>query len=243
MDQIAVKVENISKTFKIIKPRGISGILMKSNPNKYRSFLALDEISFTVNKGEVLGIIGLNGSGKTTLLRIIAGVYKPNIGQVQVNGKLSPLMQVDAGFQGELNAKDNIIMNGLLLGVSKSFIEENVEKIIQYAELEKFSEMRIKHYSTGMKARLGFSIAMHVNPDILLVDEIMSVGDKDFRKKSFESFLSLKKENKTILHATHNLEVLENFSDKVLLLNKGKMIMLDEPNEVLKKYNSIKPTN
>ena len=240
MDQIAVKVENISKTFKIIKPRGISGILMKSNPNKYRSFLALDEISFTVNKGEVLGIIGLNGSGKTTLLRIIAGVYKPNIGQVQVNGKLSPLMQVAAGFQGELNAKDNIIMNGLLLGVSKSFIEENVEKIIQYAELEKFSEMRIKHYSTGMKARLGFAIAMHVNPDILLVDEIMSVGDKDFRKKSFESFLSLKKENKTILHATHNLEVLENFSDKVLLLNKGKMIMLDEPKEVLKKYLALK---
>ena len=240
MDQIAVKVENISKTFKIIKPRGISGILMKSNPNKYRSFLALDEISFTVNKGEVLGIIGLNGSGKTTLLRIIAGVYKPNIGQVQVNGKLSPLMQVAEGFQGELNAKDNIIMNGLLLGVSKSFIEENVEKIIQYAELEKFSEMRIKHYSTGMKARLGFAIAMHVNPDILLVDEIMSVGDKDFRKKSFESFLSLKKENKTILHATHNLEVLENFSDKVLLLNKGKMIMLGEPKEVLKKYLALK---
>ena len=240
MDQIAVKVENISKTFKIIKPRGISGILMKSNPNKYRSFLALDEISFTVNKGEVLGIIGLNGSGKTTLLRIIAGVYKPNIGQVQVNGKLSPLMQVAAGFQGELNAKDNIIMNGLLLGVSKSFIEENVEKIIQYAELEKFSEMRIKHYSTGMKARLGFAIAMHVNPDILLVDEIMSVGDKDFRKKSFESFLSLKKENKTILHATHNLEVLENFSDKVLLLNKGKMTMLGEPKEVLKKYLALK---
>ena len=240
MDQIAVKVENISKTFKIIKPRGISGILMKSNPNKYRSFLALDEISFTVNKGEVLGIIGLNGSGKTTLLRIIAGVYKPNMGKVQINGRLSPLLQLCAGFQAELNARENIISNGLLLGVSKSFIEENVEKIIQYAELEKFSEMRIKHYSTGMKARLGFAIAMHVNPDILLVDEIMSVGDKDFRKKSFESFLSLKKENKTILHATHNLEVLENFSDKVLLLNKGKMIMLDEPKEVLKKYLALK---
>ena len=242
MDQIAVQVENISKTFTIQKPRGISGLLMKSNPNKYRTFLALDGVSFTVKKGEVLGIIGLNGSGKSTLLRIIAGVYKPTMGQVQVNGRLSPLLQLATGFEKELSAKENIIMNGLLLGVSKSFIQSKIEEIIQYAELEKFSEMKLKHYSSGMRARLGFSIAMHVNPEILLVDEIMSVGDKDFRKKSFETFLSLKKENKTILHATHNIEVLRDFTDKVLLLHKGKMIMLDEPNEVIKKYNSIKPT-
>ena len=242
MDQIAVQVENISKTFTIQKPRGISGLLMKSNPNKYRTFLALDGVSFTVKKGEVLGIIGLNGSGKTTLLRIIAGVYKPTMGQVQVNGRLSPLLQLATGFEKELSAKENIIMNGLLLGVSKSFIQSKIEEIIQYAELEKFSEMKLKHYSSGMRARLGFSIAMQVNPEILLVDEIMSVGDKDFRKKSFETFLSLKKENKTILHATHNIEVLRDFTDKVLLLHKGKMIMLDEPNEVIKKYNSIKPT-
>ena len=133
-------------------------------------------------------------------------------------------------------------MNGLLLGVSKSFIQSKIEEIIQYAELEKFSEMKLKYYSSGMRARLGFSIAMQVNPEILLVDEIMSVGDKDFRKKSFETFLYLKKENKTILHATHNIEVLRDFTDKVLLLHKGKMIMLDEPNEVIKKYNGIKPT-
>ena len=131
-------------------------------------------------------------------------------------------------------------MNGLLLGVSKSFIEENVEKIIQYAEIEKFSELKVKHYSSGMKARLGFSIAMHINPDILLVDEITAVGDKDFKKKSLESFLSLKKEKKTVLLATHNLKVLETFSDKVLLLNKGKMTMLGEPKEVLKKYLALK---
>ena len=138
MDQIAVQVENISKTFTIQKPRGISGLLMKSNPNKYRTFLALDGVSFTVKKGEVLGIIGLNGSGKSTLLRIIAGVYKPNMGKVQVNGRLSPLLQLGAGFQLEFNARENIISNGLLLGVSKSFMIENIEKIIQYAELEKF---------------------------------------------------------------------------------------------------------
>ncbi len=240
MDEIAIQVENISKAFKIMKPRGVSGLFMRSNSNKYRTLLALDGVSFTVKKGEVLGIIGLNGSGKTTLLRIIAGVYKPNKGQVQVNGRLSPLMQVAVGFQGELNARENIIMDGLLLGVSKSFIQDKVEKIIQYAELEKFSEMKVKHYSSGMKARLGFSTAMQINPDILLVDEIMAVGDKDFSKKGYESFLSLKKEKKTILHSTHNLDVLEEFSDKVLLLNKGKMVMLGEPSEAIKTYMKIK---
>jgi len=213
---------------------------MRSNPKKFGSFLAVDEVSFTVKKGEVLGIIGLNGSGKSTLLRIIAGVYKPNMGKVQVNGRLSPLLQLSAGFQAELNASENIIANGMLLGVSKSFIKENVEKIIQYAEIEKFSELKVKHYSSGMKARLGFSIAMHINPDILLVDEITAVGDKDFKKKSFESFLSLKKEKKTILLATHSMKVLEELSDKILLLNKGKMITLDEPKEVLKKYLNLK---
>jgi len=187
-----------------------------------------------------LGIIGLNGSGKTTLLRIIAGAYKPNMGRVQINGRLSPLMQLASGFLGELSARENIIMNGLLLGVSKSYIQNKVDDIIQYAELEEFSEMKVQHYSSGMLSRLGFSIAMQINPDILLVDEIMSVGDKDFRKKSYESFLSLKKEKKTILHATHNLELLEEFSDKVLLINKGKLIMIGKPAEAIKAYMGIK---
>ena len=240
MDDIAIRVENVSKEFKIVKPRGVSGLLMRADPNKYRAFLALNGISFTVKKGEVLGIIGLNGSGKTTLLRIIAGAYKPNIGRVQINGRLSPLMQLASGFLGELSARENIIMNGLLLGVSKSYIQNKVDDIIQYAELEEFSEMKVQHYSSGMLSRLGFSIAMQINPDILLVDEIMSVGDKDFRKKSYESFLSLKKEKKTILHATHNLELLEEFSDKVLLINKGKLIMIGKPAETIKAYMEIK---
>jgi len=240
MDDIAVRVENVSKEFKIVKPRGVSGLLMRADPNKYRAFLALNGISFTVKKGEVLGIIGLNGSGKTTLLRIIAGAYKPNMGRVQVNGRLSPLMQLASGFLGELSARENIIMNGLLLGVSKSYIQNKVDDIIQYAELEEFSEMKVQHYSSGMLSRLGFSIAMQINPDILLVDEIMSVGDKDFRKKSYESFLSLKKEKKTILHATHNLELLEEFSDKVLLINKGKLITIGKPAEAIKAYMEIK---
>ena len=240
MDDISIQVENISKTFKIRKPRGFSSLFMRTNSNKFRTFLALDDVSFTVKSGEVLGIIGLNGSGKTTLLRTIAGVYKPNAGKVQVNGRFSPLMQINTGFEAELNASENIIMNGLLLGAPMSFIKENVEKIIQYAEIEKFSEMKVKNYSSGMRARLGFSIAMHTNSDILLVDEIISVGDKDFRKKSFDALLSLKKNKKTILIASHSLETLSIFCDRVLVLQKGELVIIADPEEAIAKYQTIK---
>jgi len=183
--------------------------------------------------------LGLNGSGKSTLLRIIAGVYHPDTGFVNINGKLSPLLQLGAGFQHELNARDNIIMNGMLMGFSKEEIQQRVEPIIRYSELEKFSNLPIKHYSNGMRARLAFSIALQVDPDILLVDEILAVGDWMFKLKSYEAFLNFKKNKKTILYATHSLDKISELSDKVLLLHKGQIVMLGEPNEVVKKYKEI----
>ena len=159
MAEPAIIVDGITKTFKINKSRGLSQLFAKRSKTELKTLVALDNISFTVQKGEILGIIGLNGSGKTTLLRILAGVYKPDNGTVQINGTLSPLMQIGTGFRSEFTAKDNIILNGMLLGFSKSFMEKKVDGIIQYAELEKFSNMRIKHYSSGMRSRLAFSIA------------------------------------------------------------------------------------
>jgi len=243
MENIAVDVINVSKTFKIDKPRGISALIKKiPNSKQLKKLIAVNNISFSVKQGEIIGIIGLNGSGKTTLLRLIAGVYVPDTGSIEVNGKLSPLMQLGAGFQGELVGRENIIMNGLLLGLSKSEIEKRVDSIMQYAELEKFANMKLKHYSTGMKARLAFSTAMQIDPDILLVDEIQAVGDKEFRKKSNETFLSFKKNKKTILHATHNFEKLSEYCDRVLLLHEGQMVTIGHPDEVLKKYSEIKRT-
>jgi len=243
MENNALTVTNVSKTFKVEMIRGISNIFKKRNSKQSKRLVALDGISFTVQKGEILGLIGLNGSGKSTLIRIIAGIYKPDTGYIKKNGRLSPLMQLGAGFQGDLNAKDNIIMNGMLFGLPKSKIEEKVESIIQYAELEKFSNMKLKHYSSGMRSRLAFSTAMQIDSDILLIDEILAVGDKDFQKKSYETFLSLKKNNKTILHATHNLNKLSEICDKVLLLHKGKNVMMGKPEEVIKKYQELKPKN
>lgn len=234
MDKISIKVENVSKFFNFSKKRIFNNRFSSAN-----SFQVLDNISFEVKKGEVLGIIGKNGSGKTTLLRIICGVYKPNSGSIEIQGRLSPLMQIGAGFQAEFTAKDNIISNGMLMGLSKNEIEQKIENIIQYAELEKFTDLRIKHYSSGMRSRLAFATAMQINPDILLVDEILSVGDKNFKEKSYKTFTSFKKENKTILFATHNLGNLPSFCDKVLLLDKGKVRMIGDPQEAIKKYKEI----
>ena len=233
MEALAIDIKNLSKSFKI-PGKGIKKIISSSN----NYLKVLDNISFSVKKGEVFGIIGPNGSGKTTLLRIISGVYKPNAGNVKLHGHLSPLLQIGTGFRNEFTAIDNIVSNGMLLGFSKSVMEKKIDSIIQYAELEEFANLRIKHYSSGMRARLAFATAMQINPDILLVDEILSVGDKAFKEKSFRTFTSFKKENKTILMTTHSLGNL-SFCDRVLLLNKGKVIMIGLPNEVIKKYNDI----
>ncbi len=241
MENFAVLVNNITKTFKLPKPQGEKNIFKrKLNFSGSEVFTALNEISFTVKKGEILGIIGFNGSGKTTLLRVISGVYKPDSGSVKINGQISPLLQLGAGFQGDLAAEENIIMNGMLLGLPKSSIKEKVNDIIEFAELEKFSQMKLKHYSTGMKARLTFATAMQINPDILLVDEIQAVGDINFREKSYQTFLSFKKRNKTIIHTTHNLSKLSEYSDRVLLLHKGKNIMIGNPDDVIKNYMKLK---
>lgn len=239
MGNTAIELQNVTKSFKISRQRGIFGIFQKKSKLENNILKALDNISFDVKKGECLGIIGKNGSGKSTLLRVIAQVYEPDSGIVKVNGRLSPMMQIGTGFQNDMPAKENIIMNGMLLGLTKGEIETKVEKIIEYAELERFKELPIKHYSTGMRARLAFSTAIQINPDIFLIDEVLAVGDKDFKKRSYESFLSLKDNNKTIILATHALSKLPEISDKVLLLDKGTVIMIGEPKEVIREYNNI----
>jgi len=242
LESIAIEVNNVTKFFKISRPKGISN-LAKSISLKNQSFKVLDSISFTVNKGDVLGIIGTNGSGKTTLLRTIAGIYKPDIGSVRINGRLSPLLQIGTGFQKEMKARENIVMNGMLLGMPKKEIENKVADILKYSELEKFSEMKLKHYSSGMRTRLAFSTAMQIDPDILLVDEILSVGDRNFREKSYRTFTSFKEKKKTILYVTHNLESISKLCNVGLLLDKGKQVIFGKTEEIIEKYNNINNKN
>jgi len=239
LSQNAITAKNVTKNFKIQK-RSIFQIVKNLNSNQHKETLtALDDVSFQVQKGEILGIIGFNGGGKTTLLRVISGIYNPDFGEVQVNGTLAPLLQIGTGFQNELNANENIMVTCMLFGIPKKKINEKINKIIKFAELEQFSDMKLIHYSSGMRARLGFSTALELDPDILLVDEILSVGDKAFQEKSLKAFLSFKDKEKTILFATHNLPILPELCDRVLLIHNGKVFYIGDPKEAIEKYQEL----
>jgi len=239
MSTDAIVVNKVTKTFNFKRPSKFLGSIRLDTKTNQKKILALDDISFSVSKGELLSIIGLNGSGKTTLLRIIAGIYEPDSGNVQIQGRIAPILHLGTGFQDELDAYDNIIMYGMLLGMSKSEIKEKIKAVLEFADLENFANMKLKHYSSGMRARLAFSTALQVKPDILLVDEILAVGDKLFKEKSFDAFTSFKKQGKTVLLSTHSLARVSELSDRVLLIHQGKLIKIGKPDEVLQKYKEM----
>ncbi|GIQ66331.1 teichoic acid ABC transporter ATP-binding protein [Paenibacillus cisolokensis] len=191
-----------------------------------------------MRKGEVFGILGSNGAGKSTLLKIIAGVMKPTSGSVYKNGNIAPLIELGAGFNGELSGVENIYLNGLLLGYSKRFIQEMIDEIIDFSELGKFIHTPLKNYSSGMKARLGFSIATIVQPEILIVDEVLAVGDDKFREKSEKKILSMMEGGTTVLFVSHSLNQVRKLCDRVLWLDKGEVKRIGLPNDIITEYQS-----
>ena len=237
---IAIDVQNVYKNFRIYHEKRNSiydQVSSTFNRKKhFEDFPILQDISFQVKKGEMFGIVGLNGSGKTTLLRLLAGIMRPNSGKIETRGKIVPLIALGTGFSPELTARDNIILNGMILGFTKKDIIGKIDAIIEFAELEKFVDTKLKNFSTGMHARLAFSIAMQVDPDILIVDEVLSVGDVPFQEKSFESFLSFKKRGKTIIFVTHNLIQIQRLCDNAIFLHKGKIQKSGSPTEVLNEF-------
>ena len=202
----------------------------------FQEFLALQSIDFNVRRGEAWGIIGTNGSGKSTLLKLICGILKPYKGSVNINGTIAPLIELGAGFDGNLTAKENIFLNGTLLGHSKRYMQEHFDEIVDFAELKDFLDMPIKNYSSGMAARLGFSIATMVSPDILIVDEALSVGDKGFAQKCIDKMKSLKKEGKTIVFISHSLPQVRDFCDTAMWIEGGMLKEYGEINEVCDHY-------
>jgi len=201
---------------------------------------ALKGITLDVREGEALGIIGHNGAGKSTLLKIISGVMKPSEGVRVVNGKIAPLIELGAGFDHELTGRENIYLNASILGFSRREIEEKYESIIDFSEIRDFINTPLKNYSSGMIARLGFSIATEVDPDILIVDEVLAVGDVQFKKKSKERMLDFRKRGVTILFVSHSMEDVENLCDRVLWLDHGKLKIIDESGRVIKEYQQQK---
>jgi len=235
----AIILKNVSKSFNLDLPLKFLSRNHKSKKIRNQKLLALDNISFEVKKGEMLGIIGLNGSGKTTLLRTIAGIYKPDSGSVTVNGMTAPILQIGTGFHPELNAIENILMSGMILGMSKAEIKQKTDNILEFAELEEFAYVKLKKYSSGMRARLAFSTAFQIDPDILLVDEVLAVGDKRFKEKSFTQFSTYKKRGKTILYTTHSIEQVYKLIDRVVVMDHGKIVVIGSPEEAVKKYEEI----
>lgn len=227
--------ENVSKSFGLKN----SGKILATESSEKNKFKVLDDISFEINRGETIGVIGLNGSGKTTLLRMICGVYKPDSGTIRLDGKVAPLLQIGTGFNNELDAEENILLYGMLLGLSKPEIKSQVDKILEFSELEKFRKMKIGNFSNGMKARLGFATAMVVNSDILLVDEVLSVGDAIFKEKCIDTMLGFKKENKTIVFSSHSLGMIKRLCDRVILIHNQKISKFAPPEEVLPRYRVI----
>ena len=240
MSENAVEVKNISKTFRIFHEKrnsvyeSITGWF--SRKKYYEDLEVLKNISFSIKKGEMFGIVGKNGTGKTTLLRIISGVYQPDKGNVTIHGSLVPFLSIGLGFQGELTARANVIQYGILLGFKRKEIIARVEKIMEFAELEKFADTKLKNFSSGMYARLAFSTAIQVDPDILIIDEVLQVGDLAFQAKSYETILSFKKRGKAIIFVTHDMAAVLQHCDRAMYLNKGVIEAIGDPEIVVKSY-------
>ena len=204
----------------------------------YEEFKALDHINLEIAKGEVVGFVGLNGAGKSTILKIISGVQKPTVGKITVQGKVSPLLELGAGFDNDLTGRENIYLNGLILGYNKKLINSKMEEIIDFAEIRDFIDTPVKNYSSGMRARLGFSIATVQTPQILIVDEVLSVGDGRFKKKSEERMIELIKSDATVLFVSHSLAQIRRLCTKVVWLEKGQIKMIGNTKEVCDAYEA-----
>jgi len=239
METPSIIIENISKSFNLHYKQEKLGLKKLESNIQNDKLSAVSDISFNVHKGEMIGIIGLNGSGKTTLLRLIAGIYEPDTGKITINGSMAPLLQIGLGFHNELDAVENIRLYGIILGFKKNEINKKIVPVLKFSELEEFANMKLKYFSTGMRARLAFATALQTNPDILLIDEILSVGDIKFKEKSFNEFLNFKKNKKTILYTSHDFGKISELCDRVLLIHKGKMVMMGKPQEVIEKFKEF----
>jgi len=237
----SIHVENITQRFRVIheRPDSIRALFAKAfrHQTSYHDFEAVKNVSFDIHQGEMLGVVGRNGSGKSTLLKIIAGIYRPTSGSVYVNGTIAPLIELGAGFHSDLTGRENILLNGLLLGYSKREMQEREESIIHFAEIGEFIDSPVKQYSSGMYTRLAFAVATEVNPDILLMDEILAVGDTAFQEKCFERLRRFREANKTILLVTHDQSQIKEYCDRAILLEEGRVIADGLPEEVLELYN------
>lgn len=242
-NEVVIKVENVSKIFKLPheKQSSIKGALInfRKRSKTYEIQKALNNISFEVKKGEFFGIIGRNGSGKSTLLKLLAGIYIPTEGSVQVDGMLTPFIELGVGFNAELTGRENVFLNGALLGFSRKEMQAMYQKIVDFAEIERFMDQKLKNYSSGMQVRLAFSIAIQARNDILLIDEVLAVGDLAFQEKCYKVFEEIKSQGKTVVFISHDGSAIERFCDRVLIVDRGEFIAIGNPQDMVLQYGAL----
>lgn len=236
-----IEVSHISMGFKMdmnkvssLKEWVVTWLKGQSN---YQTFWALKDVSFEVNKGEVIGIIGRNGSGKSTLLKIISGLFRPSEGEISVRGRIVPMLELGSGFDPELTGRENVFLNGAILGYTEAFLKEQFDDILEFSELGEFIDMPLKTYSSGMMMRLAFSVATIVQPEILIVDEILAVGDEAFQRKSRAKMLELMGGGTTVLYVSHSLDQIRELCNRVIWLDHGRVVMQGEASEVCDAYH------
>ncbi len=243
MPNYAIEVKDISMKFNLSQEKldSLKEYMIKfiKRQIKYNEFWALKNISFKVEKGDRLGILGLNGAGKSTLLKVIAGVFKPTEGSVIRHGRIVPLLELGAGFDPQYTGKENIYLYSSVLGYSKQFVNEKYDEIVEFSELKEFIDVPLKNYSSGMRSRLGFSIATLVEPEILILDEVLSVGDAKFRKKSENKIMSMFDSGVTVLFVSHSIEQVKRLCNKAIILDHGKLIAQGNIDEVAAQYEEM----
>jgi len=241
--EVAVKVENISKVFKLPheKQASLKSSFINFRPRKktYELQQALKDVSFEIKEGEFFGIVGRNGSGKSTMLKLLAGIYTPTAGRLRVRGSLTPFIELGVGFNPELTGRENVFLNGALLGFSRKEMQAMYDGIVQFAELERFMDQKLKNYSSGMEVRLAFSIAIKVSSDILLLDEVLAVGDAAFQKKCFDYFRKLKKDKKTVVFISHDMNAVREYCDRAILIEKGGILKSGPADKVAQEYTKL----
>ena len=243
MSKTAIEVDNVSMKFNLSREKvdSLKDYIFKTIKREiqYNEFWALKNVSFSVEKGDRVGILGLNGAGKSTLLKVISGVFKPTEGHVDKHGKMVPLLELGAGFDPQYTGKENIYLYGAMLGYTKKFIDSKYDEIVEFSELQKFMDVPVKNYSSGMKSRLGFSIATVVEPKILILDEVLSVGDAKFRKKSEKKIMSMFDSGVTVLFVSHSLEQVQRLCNKAMILEKGKLIAFGDIDPISEQYSKM----
>lgn len=239
-DDVMIKVDQVNKTFRLPRDRSrsIKGSLINIARHRrgYEKQQALEGISFEVKKGEFFGIVGRNGSGKSTLLKLLAGIYTPDSGSIQVSGSLTPFIELGVGFNPELTGRENVYLNGALLGFSRKEMNEMYDDIVEFAELERFMGQKLKNYSSGMQVRLAFSIAIRAQSQILVLDEVLAVGDAAFQKKCYDHFMLLKKDQQTVVLVTHDMGAIRQYCDRAIMIDNGKVVDEGDPESIAQAY-------